>query len=72
MHVYDPAAEACTSSRSNSSSGAGSRRPQHPVLLIPGLASSGEHTFDLLPEYSLVNALVARGYDVWMADLRGG
>lgn len=75
MHVFDPTAEpASTSGRSdsNSSSGGSSRRPQHPVLLIPGLASSGEHTFDLLPEHSLVNALVARGYDVWMADLRGG
>jgi alpha-beta hydrolase superfamily lysophospholipase len=41
------------------------------VLLIPGLASSAEHTFDLMPEFSLVNALVAKGYDVWMADLRG-
>lgn len=71
MHVYDPVAEASTSSRVDSSS-AGSRRPQHPVLMIPGLASSAEHTFDLLPDYSLVNALVARGYDVWLADLRGG
>jgi len=62
MHVYDATAEASSS---------GSRRPQHPVLMVPGLASSGEHTFDLLPDYSLANALVARGYDVWMADLRG-
>lgn len=59
-HVFDPTAEA-----------ADTPRPQHPVLLVPGLASSGEHTFDLLPDYSLVNALVARGYDVWVADLRG-
>lgn len=42
------------------------------MLMIPGLASSAEHTFDLLPDYSLVNALVAKGYDVWLADLRGG
>jgi hypothetical protein len=69
MHVYDPSAEASTSGRHDSSSD--SRRPQHPVLMIPGLASSAEHTFDLMPEYSLVNALVAKGYDVWMADLRG-
>lgn len=59
-HVFDPTAEA-----------ADGQRPQHPVLLVPGLASSGEHTFDLVPEYSLVNALVAHGYDVWVADLRG-
>lgn len=62
MHMFDATAEASSSD---------SRRPQHPVLMVPGLASSGEHTFDLLPEYSLANALVARGYDVWMADLRG-
>jgi hypothetical protein len=59
-HAFDPTAEA-----------ADTPRPQHPVLLVPGLASSGEHTFDLLPDYSLVNALVARGYDVWVPDLRG-
>jgi alpha-beta hydrolase superfamily lysophospholipase len=59
-HVFDPTAEA-----------ADTPRPQHPVLMVPGLASSGEHTFDLLPDYSLVNALVARGYDVWVPDLRG-
>lgn len=70
MHVFDPTAEASTTCSSCGFS-SGSRR-QHPVLLIPGLASSAEHTFDLLPEYSLANALVANGYDVWMADLRGG
>jgi hypothetical protein len=70
MHVYDATTEASTSGRQDSSSD--SRKPQHPVLMIPGLASSGKHTFDLLPEYSLVNALVAKGYDVWVADLRGG
>jgi hypothetical protein len=70
MHVYDATAEASTSGRQYSSSD--SRKPHHPVLMIPGLASSGKHTFDLLPQHSLVNALVAKGYDVWVADLRGG
>lgn len=61
LHVHDPAAQASCSRK----------RPQHPVLMLPGLASSGEHTFDLLPETSLVESLAARGYDVWVADLRG-
>eukprot|EP00879_Flechtneria_rotunda_P009761 GHRR01010211.1.p1 GENE.GHRR01010211.1~~GHRR01010211.1.p1 ORF type:complete len:394 (+),score=117.32 GHRR01010211.1:692-1873(+) len=59
-HVYDPTVDSSVTSR-----------PQHPVLMIPGLASSAEHTFDLLPDFSLVSVLVSRGYDVWMADLRG-
>lgn len=81
MHVYDPASASVSAAASadaaadaTSTSGrldSSSRRPLYPVLMVPGLASSGEHTFDLLPDHSLVNALVARGYDVWMADLRG-
>lgn len=63
QHVYDPLAEA--------SSGYADTVRQHPVLLVPGLASSAEHTFDLLPECSLVELLVSRGHDVWLADLRG-
>ncbi len=44
----------------------------HPVLLVPGLASSAEATWDILPRHSLFEHLARQGYDVWRVDLRGG
>ena len=44
---------------------------RHPVLLCPGLASSGVGTFDLMPEVSIADYLAAKGWDVWCACLRG-
>lgn len=46
------------------------KRKQHPVLLCPGLASSGA-IFDLDPSVSVAEYLAAKGFDVWIADLRG-
>jgi pimeloyl-ACP methyl ester carboxylesterase len=46
----------------------------HPILMVPGLASAGEPTYDLPPQKnhaSLAEALARRGWDVWIADLRG-
>jgi pimeloyl-ACP methyl ester carboxylesterase len=46
----------------------------HPILMVPGLASAGEPTFDLPPTASspsLAEDLARRGWDVWIADLRG-
>jgi poly(3-hydroxyalkanoate) synthetase len=46
------------------------KRKQHPVLLCPGLASSGA-IFDLDPSVSVAEHLASKGFDVWIADLRG-
>jgi len=43
----------------------------HPVLLVPGLASSADATWDITPRYSLFDHLARQGYDVWRVDLRG-
>lgn len=47
------------------------RRRKHPVLLCPGLASSGVGTFDLMPHVSFVDYLASHGWDVWCVCLRG-
>eukprot|EP00879_Flechtneria_rotunda_P017744 GHRR01018602.1.p1 GENE.GHRR01018602.1~~GHRR01018602.1.p1 ORF type:complete len:526 (+),score=191.84 GHRR01018602.1:40-1578(+) len=47
------------------------QRKNHPILMCPGLASSGAGTWDLLPKVSLVDYLAAAGYDVWYIDIRG-
>lgn len=41
-----------------------------PVLLVHGMAAN-HYNWDFRPEVSLAHALQARGYDVWIADLRG-
>jgi pimeloyl-ACP methyl ester carboxylesterase len=41
-----------------------------PVLLVHGLASN-RYGLDLLPERSLAVWLAARGWDVWLVELRG-
>jgi pimeloyl-ACP methyl ester carboxylesterase len=56
----------CPAARSGSAT-----RREHPILMIPGLASAADTTFDLTPEYSLFDHLAREGYDVWRADLRG-
>lgn len=43
----------------------------HPVILCPGLGSSGAYSFDLSPSVSLADYLAARGWDVWTVELRG-
>ena len=43
----------------------------HPVMLVPGLASSSEATWDITPELSLLDHLARQGFDVWAVDLRG-
>ncbi|KAG2428704.1 hypothetical protein HXX76_011409 [Chlamydomonas incerta] len=42
-----------------------------PLVLVPGLGSSGAYTFDLSPVVSLADYLAARGWDVWVVELRG-
>lgn len=47
---------------------------RHPILMVPGLASAAEASFDLAPTQgapSLAEDLARRGWDVWIADLRG-
>jgi hypothetical protein len=44
----------------------------HPVILCPGLGSSGAYSFDLSPNVSLADYLASRGWDVWTCELRGG
>jgi alpha-beta hydrolase superfamily lysophospholipase len=61
LHVSDPAQRSDTQ-----------RAHRRPVLLVPGLASSGVHTYDLDPSVSLAQHLALLGWDVWVADLRGG
>ncbi|MBI3118274.1 MAG: alpha/beta fold hydrolase, partial [Candidatus Hydrogenedentes bacterium] len=46
------------------------RTTGEPVLLIHG-ASSNQHNFTSPEGFSLVDYLVARGYDCWTIDLRG-
>lgn len=46
-------------------------RRRYPVVLCPGLASSGAYTFDLAPAVSLADFLAERGWDVWTVELRG-
>ncbi|KAF6250301.1 hypothetical protein COO60DRAFT_1647406 [Scenedesmus sp. NREL 46B-D3] len=48
-----------------------SQRQRHPLLMCPGLASSGPGTFDVLPHASLTDFLAAAGWDVWVVDIRG-
>jgi hypothetical protein len=43
----------------------------HPVILCPGLGSSGAYSFDLSPAVSLADFLASRGWDVWTVELRG-
>ncbi|GBF95977.1 alpha beta hydrolase [Raphidocelis subcapitata] len=43
----------------------------HPVLLVPGLASAADATWDITPELSMFDHLARQGYDVWRVDLRG-
>lgn len=43
----------------------------HPVILCPGLGSSGAYCFDLSPAVSLADYLAERGWDVWTVELRG-
>ncbi|KXZ48650.1 hypothetical protein GPECTOR_26g553 [Gonium pectorale] len=47
------------------------RRRRYPVVLCPGLGSSGAYTFDLSPVVSLADYLATRGWDVWTVELRG-
>ncbi|KAI8469074.1 MAG: Alpha/Beta hydrolase protein [Monoraphidium minutum] len=49
----------------------GAPRRACPVVLCPGLASGGLESYDLDPDTSLAAHLAARGYDVWVPDLRG-
>ncbi|KAF5836247.1 Alpha/Beta hydrolase protein [Dunaliella salina] len=42
-----------------------------PVILLPGLGSSGAYTFDLSPDISLADYLAELGWDVWTIELRG-
>jgi alpha-beta hydrolase superfamily lysophospholipase len=44
----------------------------HPVILCPGLGSSGAYSFDLSPNVSLADYLASKGWDVWTCELRGG
>ena len=47
-------------------------RPRaHPAMLVPGLASSWQATWDVTPRLSVVDHLASQGYDVWAVDLRG-
>ncbi|GBF90704.1 alpha beta hydrolase [Raphidocelis subcapitata] len=57
--------------RARCAAAAAARPRGHPVLLIPGLASSSEATWDITPELSLVDHLARQGFDVWAVDLRG-
>lgn len=43
----------------------------HPVILCPGLGSSGAYSFDLSPAISLADYLAGKGWDVWTCELRG-
>ena len=43
----------------------------HPVILCPGLGSSGAYSFDLSPDISLADYLASKGWDVWTVELRG-
>jgi hypothetical protein len=43
----------------------------HPVVLCPGLGSSGAYSFDLSPDISLADYLASKGWDVWTVELRG-
>eukprot|EP00878_Enallax_costatus_P044472 GHUV01053113.1.p1 GENE.GHUV01053113.1~~GHUV01053113.1.p1 ORF type:complete len:677 (+),score=186.62 GHUV01053113.1:167-2197(+) len=47
------------------------QRRNYPILMCPGLASSGTGTFDVLPKESIADFLAADGYEVWVIDLRG-
>jgi pimeloyl-ACP methyl ester carboxylesterase len=44
---------------------------EHPIILVPGLASSAAATWDVAPRLSLFEHLARQGYDVWLVDLRG-
>ncbi|KAI8462885.1 MAG: Alpha/Beta hydrolase protein [Monoraphidium minutum] len=46
-------------------------RRSFPVVLCPGLASGGAESYDLDPSVSMARYMAARGYDVWVPDLRG-
>lgn len=46
-------------------------RRAHPVILCHG-AASNRHNFDLTERISLANYLGQLGFDVWVAELRGG
>lgn len=46
-------------------------RRNHPVILCPGLGSSGAYSFDLSPIVSVCDYLASQGYDVWIVELRG-
>ncbi len=41
-----------------------------PLLLVHGIASNGRN-LDLTDDLSMARAFAARGYDVWLAELRG-
>lgn len=43
-----------------------------PVVLVPGLGSSGVHTWDLAPAVSFADHLASLGWDVFTVELRGG
>ncbi|KAJ9526594.1 hypothetical protein QJQ45_017647 [Haematococcus lacustris] len=43
----------------------------YPVMLVPGLGSSGAYTFDLSPQVSFAEYLALQGWDVWTVELRG-
>jgi pimeloyl-ACP methyl ester carboxylesterase len=46
--------------------------PQRAILLVHGGTWSGRPDFDLqIRDYSLMDALAARGYDVWALDIHG-
>ncbi|GLI59312.1 hypothetical protein VaNZ11_001166 [Volvox africanus] len=47
------------------------RQRRYPVILCPGLGSSGAYTFDLSPVVSLADYLASKGWDVWTVELRG-
>lgn len=66
---YYPPLDCADANTAVASQHAPQHAPQHavPILIVPPLASSAL-IFDLLPQRSLVNFLLARGYAVYLAD----
>jgi pimeloyl-ACP methyl ester carboxylesterase len=70
------AASAAAANAASAAAAGGLRQPSpparhHPIILVPGLGSSGAYCFDLSPGVSLPDFLADRGWDVWTVELRG-